>query len=92
MDGREIARRLWEMLNDQEADDSKSSGQDIEDRMERGDLIPITRSMMCQIADAMSKCCDGGACPWDCPEEPPAQRIINAIQNKENPESGDEQG
>ena len=29
------------MLNDQEADDSKSSGQDIEDRMERGDLIPI---------------------------------------------------
>ena len=83
MDGREISRRLWEMLNDREADDTKSSGQETEDRLERGDLIPVTRSMLCQIADALGKCCDGGACPWDNPEKPPTQRIIDAINTKE---------
>lgn len=83
MDGREISRKLWELLNDQEASETKASGQDTEDRLERGDLIPVTRSMMCQIADALGKCCDGGACPWDVPENPPTQRIIDAINTKE---------
>ena len=83
MDGRKIARKLWELLNDQEASEAKASGQDTEDRLERGDLIPVTRSMMCQIADALGKCCDGGACPWDDPTKHPSQRIIDAINTKD---------
>jgi hypothetical protein len=82
MDGTEIARRLWELLNEQDCDDVCPNGGDAIERVRRGDLIPVTRTMLAQIADALGKCCDGSTCPLDNTEKPATQRIVESINNK----------
>lgn len=77
MNGLELANALKALLDQENTSEDLEDGDETRKRIAKGEIIPITRAMMAQIAEALSKCCV--FCPL-AKEKSPVETILSALE------------
>jgi hypothetical protein len=77
VDGIKIAQALRDMLDAGEPEDIPASLSEVQRRVASGKLIPVTREILAQMAEALAKCCV--LCPL-IEKKTPVQTILDALE------------